>query len=446
MTHKKTLLFSLIPFAALLLMAASGNLRWDQFRAADKHGTGSYGQSSDGTGTSGDVAAFNANGGLTDGGPAGALLSGAANPGIPVIPSVRQAGATGSHVATGGTITQAFTSGVVSGNGVIVTGSCNNNPLSTVSDTLGTTYTKILGATNSSQAAFLGILASSGADTVTLTASAGWCGDMSVGIAEIANTNGVVDVTALTSGATSGPAAVVTTKYGDLLVLSTVDYNTTATFTATSPSAIDTSTTADNQSVFIGHLVTAAAGTYTPSVSNSGGNITNYTIALEPIPVTSPGITGSFYINTSTGVLWGPKTSSGWNPSGDSVIPESSPPSTVRGLTFTFDGGGSALSAGKVVYLRAPFACTIVSWSIASTTAETDTVALWRVATGGTALPTSSNSISTAGVSLTSGTAIYSTNLTDFTSTAIAANDWLAASITAVAASRFVSYTLGCQQ
>ena len=93
MTHKKTLLFSLIPFAALLLMAASGNLRWDQFRAADKHGTGSYGQSSDGTGASGDMAAFNANGGLTDGGPAGALLSGAANPGIPVIPSVRQAGA-----------------------------------------------------------------------------------------------------------------------------------------------------------------------------------------------------------------------------------------------------------------------------------------------------------------------------------------------------------------
>ena len=118
----------------------------------------------------------------------------------------------------------------------------------------------------------------------------------------------------------------------------------------------------------------------------------------------------------------------------------------MRGLTFTFDGGGAALTAGKVVYLRVPFACTIVSWSIASTTAETDTVALWRVATGGTALPTSSNSISTAGVSLTSGTATYSTNLTDFTSTAIAANDWLAASLTAVTASQFVSYTLGCQQ
>src|ERR1035438_10307091 len=79
MTHKKTLLFSLTPFAALLLMAASGNLRWDQFRAADKHGTGSYGQSSDGTGASGDIAAFNADGTITDGGAASGLLSGSTN-------------------------------------------------------------------------------------------------------------------------------------------------------------------------------------------------------------------------------------------------------------------------------------------------------------------------------------------------------------------------------
>ena len=83
MTHKKTLLFSLIPFAALLLMAASGNLRWDQFRATDKHGTGSYGQSSDGTGASGDIAAFNADGRPYGWRGGGDLLSGAANPGIP---------------------------------------------------------------------------------------------------------------------------------------------------------------------------------------------------------------------------------------------------------------------------------------------------------------------------------------------------------------------------
>jgi hypothetical protein len=92
-----------------------------------------------------------------------------------------------------------------------------------------------------------------------------------------------------------------------------------------------------------------------------------------------------------------------------------------------------------------PFACTLQNWSIISTTAETVTFKVWRVATGGTAIPTVSNSINTSGISLSSDTAVYSETLTDFTSTAIAANDIIAANITAVTASQFVNLTLGCQ-
>jgi len=116
-----------------------------------------------------------------------------------------------------------------------------------------------------------------------------------------------------------------------------------------------------------------------------------------------------------------------------------------RGIVFVFDGGGSALSTGKTIYLRIPFACTLQDWSIESTTAETVTVKFWRVATGGSALPTSSNSISTSGVSLASGTAVFSTTMSDFTSVAIAANDLIACTITAVTASQQVTVTLGAQ-
>ena len=118
----------------------------------------------------------------------------------------------------------------------------------------------------------------------------------------------------------------------------------------------------------------------------------------------------------------------------------------TRGLSFSFDGGGAALVTGKVLYIRVPFACTIANWSILSTTAETVTVTLWRVATGGTAIPAVGNTISTSGVSLSSGTAVYSTTVSDFTSTTIATNDLLAANLSAVTASQFVNYTLGCTQ
>ena len=444
MTHKKTLLFSLIPFAALLLMAASGNLRWDQFRAADKHGTGSYGQSSDGTGASGDIAAFNADGTITDGGAASGLLSGSTNPGIPVSPTVRQTQVSSSHTGSGGNYSSSFTSPVVAGNTILVAGLCDNNPIAgTMTDSRGSVYASIM-TVSTNIVVYKATAAASGTDTITINGSAGWCGDMSMAMVEVANTNGTVDIS--NSGAAStGPPAVTTTKYGDTLILLSVAQYGSA-YAAAPPSVLLQSQTT-TPGAAAGYMPTTSAGTYTPSLTlSSGSNGAGFTIAMGPVPVTSPGVVGNFYINTSTGALWGPKSSSGWNTLGDSLIPEATSPSNIRGLTFTFDGGGSALSAGKVVYLRTPFACTIVSWSIASTTAETDTVALWRVATGGTALPTSSNSISTAGVSLTSGTAAYSTTLTDFTSTAIAANDWLAASLTAVTASHFVNYTLGCQQ
>lgn len=119
----------------------------------------------------------------------------------------------------------------------------------------------------------------------------------------------------------------------------------------------------------------------------------------------------------------------------------------TRGLGFTIgDPGGSALSAASTTtaYLTVPFACTISAYDLAID-AGTITVKFWKVGTG-TAIPTSSNSINTSGVSIASGTAIHSATLTDFTSTAVSANDILAMNVTAVATAKYVQGVLQCDQ
>lgn len=103
----------------------------------------------------------------------------------------------------------------------------------------------------------------------------------------------------------------------------------------------------------------------------------------------------------------------------------------IRTQGFTVDGGGSAISTGKVKgYFTCPFAGTITGYNIMADTG-TVTVKVWKIATG-TAVPTSGNSINTSGVALATGTAIHSNTVTDFTSTTVTANDIFAYNIEAV--------------
>jgi len=105
--------------------------------------------------------------------------------------------------------------------------------------------------------------------------------------------------------------------------------------------------------------------------------------------------------------------------------------------------GGTALTTGGVQYFNMPQACTIGGYEITAD-AGTATVKFWKIATG-TAIPTSANSISTAGVSLGSGTHIYSTTVTDFTTTAVSANDIGAVTLTAVSGAGYVQAVMLCQ-
>lgn len=108
---------------------------------------------------------------------------------------------------------------------------------------------------------------------------------------------------------------------------------------------------------------------------------------------------------------------------------------------FTADGGGSALTTGAVKGVTvAKRAGTITGWSISVDTG-TATVRVWKIATG-TAIPTVSNNINTSGVSISSGTHVRSSTVTDFTTTSVAAGDIIGYEITAVSGATWLSFNL----
>lgn len=100
---------------------------------------------------------------------------------------------------------------------------------------------------------------------------------------------------------------------------------------------------------------------------------------------------------------------------------------------FSVDGGGSAITTGTVAGTStANSGFTLTGWSISATGATgTNTIKIWNAATG-SAIPTIANVINTNGVSLTTGTTVYSTTLTDFTDQTYAAQDLFRCAITAV--------------
>lgn len=90
-----------------------------------------------------------------------------------------------------------------------------------------------------------------------------------------------------------------------------------------------------------------------------------------------------------------------------------------------------------------PVAGTIVGYAIIAD-AGTATVRVWKISAG-TAAPTVANNINTSGISLASGTAIISSTVTDFTTTAVAANDMFAFEVTAVSGATKLFFELQIQ-
>lgn len=165
---------------------------------------------------------------------------------------------------------------------------------------------------------------------------------------------------------------------------------------------------------------------------------------------TIPAVTGTFAVAatsaTATQALFATTTAGA--PAYRAVATTDLPSnSNIRGIPFTIGTpGGSALTVASTTtdYITVPFACTIAGYNLLID-AGTITVKFWKIATG-TAIPTSSNSISTSGVGISSGTAIHSTTVSDFTTTTVTANDIMAMNVTAVATAAYVQGVLQCNQ
>ncbi len=104
--------------------------------------------------------------------------------------------------------------------------------------------------------------------------------------------------------------------------------------------------------------------------------------------------------------------------------------SVVSNLVFGLKRTAGVPVAKLAGYWTCPFAGTITAWNLTVDTG-TITVKIWKIATG-TAHPTSANSINTSGLSLSSNTSIHSTDLSDFTTTAVAVGDIFAVEVTVV--------------
>jgi hypothetical protein len=187
---------------------------------------------------------------------------------------------------------------------------------------------------------------------------------------------------------------------------------------------------------------TPASGTYgtlagTVNGSNALFTVSNGSYATGTLVVELNGQTqtqGSSYDWVETTPGSGTFTFNVAPPTGSKVLAYYLIASTTTSIPNTqphgFTTSGTVVTGKTKGFYTHPVAATLVGWNFA-VDAGTATVTIWKVAAG-TAVPTVANSISTSGVSISTGTAVQSTTMTDFTTTAVTANDIFAYNISAV--------------
>lgn len=165
----------------------------------------------------------------------------------------------------------------------------------------------------------------------------------------------------------------------------------------------------------------------------SGANLTSLTAANIAAGTAGISISGNAATVTTNANLSGDVTSSGNTATLGSNF-------KIGSVGALFDGSGGVIAANSVVYVRCPFAGSIAAWSILVDTG-TCTIKCWKIAAG-SAIPTVANVINTSGIAISSGTAVRSTTLSDFTTTTVTANDIFAFVVTTIASATKITVQL----
>lgn len=230
----------------------------------------------------------------------------------------------------------------------------------------------------------------------------------------------------------------------------------------TAPASAATLTIANNATLTVSASATISNGTH--SGTNTGdqtdisGNAATVTVAdaasdTTTFPLLATDATGSLSPRTDAGITYNASTNALTTTTFIGALTGNA--STASTVTTNANLTGDVTSSGNATTLSStykkrtigfstttpvtgqqgsyyvfPVAGTITAWNIV-VDAGTATVKTWKIATGTTA-PTSGNLISTSGVSLSSNTAIRSTTTSDFTTTAVSANDIFAFDLSAV--------------
>lgn len=268
---------------------------------------------------------------------------------------------------------------------------------------------------------------------------------------------GVASATSINKVAVTAPATSATLTLADGSTLATSGaFSTTLTATGatnvTLPTTGTLATLAGAES-----LTNKKLGSLTSDgfVKTSGGDgtlsvdTTTYTNAAV-VPSTAPSA-GQMLVGNAGGTAYAPVAMSGdatlastgaLTVANSAVTNAKLAASAKTGsIQFGKSNNGSALSTGTLDFApQIPTGATLTAFSISVDTG-TATVKFWKKATG-TAIPTVADVINTSGVSISTGTHVRSTTMTDFTTTSVSANDIFRCDLTAVSGATWINVQL----
>jgi len=211
--------------------------------------------------------------------------------------------------ATGQSVT--LSSNVASGNLIVVMiqteGAMSSPPSETVTDTRGTTYTRIGYNVSSSVkcAVYTGLAGGSGSCTITGNQNSSYA---RITAAEFLHSNATLDT--ITSGVAVSSLSITLANAGELVIGVTGNFHSSTTF---SPGS-GMSTAAfggGNDSSYMEQGIGFAAGAQTVTYGYSGAidGSPYFLLAFQPpAGYVSPGNDGDYYIDTVGRKLWGPRT------------------------------------------------------------------------------------------------------------------------------------------
>lgn len=244
---------------------------------------------------------------------AGLLLSGPGDPSTPTVSVVQ-------HRHGGNSL--AFNSNVTVGDLLIVVAGKNSglgNPPN-ISDTLANSWTQAfykagVGGYPNQVSLLYAVANATGATTISVTDAD------ELLIAELTGSvSASVDITGTSNASPISFPSVVTTQGYDLLVSALIT-DIASGLTVTAPEVIIESYGTPYNMALSWVLKPSIGSVASTLYQDSTANTAYGSSAFKTQPPTSPGNNGDWFLNMTTGKLWGPKTAGIWSPSGFTFTP-----------------------------------------------------------------------------------------------------------------------------